>query len=160
MSTDNNKILFHFEGQEIKSYSNFISEIDSALLVLKKSKRKSIIICTIELIQNALKYRCCGNVSLTISKGENIEVNVYNNSDLQQSEKLKRHFDRIEKTGIAKLKEMSRQNLDSPAITGQSGAGNGLIKCILKSEKRMQLLINNINGSKNQINFKINFEYE
>ncbi len=160
MNTDSEKILFQFEGEKIISYSNFVSQIENALSDLVKSKRKLIVVCIIELMQNALKYKSCGKAKLTISIDRNIEICFINNADNPQSLKLKAHFERIEKIGVAKLKEMLRRNLDSPEKVGNTGAGNGLIKCMLKSDKRMQLLINNISENKKQIIIKIFFDHE
>lgn len=148
--------IFQWSGKSIDDYSLLISKVESTVNFLSKGQKKKLLICLIELLQNVFIHNKNESANITIIKTDILTLEVSNNVGIAQANYLETIFKSLLKYNKAELKEMYANNLKSE--TTSNSAGNGIILCLLKSNKKMNLLINNVNNTKKQIKFKIIFE--
>lgn len=159
MKNSSEDILLKWTGEKITDYDLFLNSVEGSLADIPKTKRKKISASLIELLQNAFKYGDRNPVSLQIvMSGKNIELEVQNSCSTLEAEKLQLYFSDILKLDSDEYKKLYLRNLQKETSISNS-VGNGLILCLMHTEKKMQLLINGETNSKKQIIFKLFFDY-
>lgn len=155
---NNENIIFKWEGEKIEDYNYFLSSVEKSINNIPKTIRKKLIFCLIELVQNAIVHKNKSKISVIISKGKSFVLQVANISSKENAIITKHHFEQINKHNLKILKEIYNNNLKKES--NNKSVGNGLILCLIKSEKKIELIINNITDIQKQILFKIYFDYE
>lgn len=156
MYSNHKNILFYWKGKEIPDYNHFIKLVEDSLYFIAKSKKKKIVTCLIELAQNVFSHNLNQIADVVIVRDDKINLQVSNQTSETKAKQLKEIFNKLLSMNKLELKELYYNNLTSKSKYKK--VGNGLLICLLKSDKNMNLLINNTKNNEKLITFSINFE--
>jgi hypothetical protein len=143
ISSNTNKAIFEWEGNNIKNYNELINNIEKKIENSTKKIKKNLIICLIELLQNGLNYSNDSNVKIIIEKhNKAFAIIIKNNAITPKINDLNIYFEYLKGKDLSMLKELYLNNL-TKTISSDKKIGNGLILCMIKTNKQISLDINN-----------------
>ncbi len=154
-------IIFEWSGSEIPNYNNLIHSIEKSLSQFPKTIRKKIILCSIELVQNILLHNDEPDILINISNNNReIVLTVANTTTNKKAGHIITHFNNVNKLNLKELKDLYILNLQKKHKTDDFSVGNGIILCLLKSKKNMEISVNPISDLKKQVLINMYFDYE
>lgn len=153
-------ILFDWSGSRISNYQELFSAVNDKLEFLSKKTTKSIIFCLIELVQNAEKYSLSDFNIRLLKHTDSLILEISNITDNKDADKLLSRYNYLINLDYEEIKYEYRNNILVKENKSSNSVGNGIITCLLKSDKQMQVLINNIKSNQKQVIIKVFFKYE
>jgi hypothetical protein len=137
---------------------------DSSKLNIKsKSMVSKVLMCSIELLDNALRYGIDTKITLAISHIEDnniIEIVVSNNSKLVEIKKLQETITKYSQLSNSELDLLYFKVLHSGAFSERGGAGLGLLQIFRRGILSLEIDVKEISTEIGVCNIKLIFNSE